>query len=89
MKPAVGLLTLGIVATSASAHAEASSGGRGALAAKFDHGAGPFICGASGTTGPDGLAEANHIRPCYGADGQLTGYYKRVNLEWGLERRIR
>jgi hypothetical protein len=49
-------------------------------AATFDHNAGPFICGVIAETGPDGLAKAYHICPCFDVDVGFTGVYRRVNL---------
>ena len=50
-------------------------------AAAFNHSWGPFICGAHGEPGPDGLHDSYAICPCYGADVQSTALYERVNLE--------
>lgn len=47
-------------------------------AAKFDRSWGPFICGANGEPGSDGLHKSYSICPCYGADFRCTAIYKRV-----------
>jgi len=48
-------------------------------AATFDKGwGGPFICGAIGAVGTDGLHDAYLICPAYGADHQSTAAFKRV-----------
>jgi hypothetical protein len=49
--------------------------------AVFDKSAGPFICGAHGEQGPDGLHKAYAICPCYGADVQCTTMYTRRAVE--------
>ena len=46
-------------------------------AAKFDQSWGPFICGANGKPGTDGLHESYMICPCYGADFRNTAMYRR------------
>ena len=46
-------------------------------AVKFDWGWGPFICGAIGAAGPDGLHDGYLVCPCYGADVQCTDTYVR------------
>jgi hypothetical protein len=47
-------------------------------ATKFDQGWGPFICGANGIPGTDGLHESYMICPSYGADLRNTALYQRV-----------
>lgn len=49
-------------------------------AAKFEKSWGPFICGANGEPGTDGLHESYLICPCYGADVGSTATYRRVEL---------
>lgn len=39
---------------------------------------GPFICGAVGEAGPDGLHDAYMICPTYGADARCTAVFRRV-----------
>jgi hypothetical protein len=46
--------------------------------AKFDQGAGPFICGYMGKPGSDGLHERYMICPMYGADANCTAIYSRT-----------
>ena len=46
-------------------------------AVKFDQSWGPFICGAIGEMGQDGLHEGYSICPCYGADAMCMGLYVR------------
>lgn len=49
-----------------------------AMAAKFDRGWGPFICGTMGKQGPDGLHEGYQICPTYGADANCTvAFFRR------------
>jgi hypothetical protein len=47
----------------------------------FNQSWGPFICGAHGDAGVDGLHEAYAICPCYGADDRCTGLYVRKPLD--------
>lgn len=47
--------------------------------AKFDHGTGPFICGAMGKMGSDGLHEGYIICPMYGADANVSAIFMRSN----------
>lgn len=46
-------------------------------AVKFDQGTGPFICGALGKQGSDGLHSGYLICPMFGADVQATAIYMR------------
>ncbi len=45
---------------------------------KFESGAGPFICGALGAKGPDGLHDMYVVCPMYGVDVQCSATYRRV-----------
>ena len=47
------------------------------ISARFDHGAGPFICGTVGGRGPDGLYDGYCVCPSYGADNRCTAVYMR------------
>lgn len=46
-------------------------------AATFDKSAGPFICGAIGKQGKDGMHMGYMICPTYGADSRCTGMFMR------------
>lgn len=47
------------------------------VTATFDKGSGPFICGAIGKVGSDGLHEGYCICPSFGSDHQMTTVYMK------------
>lgn len=47
------------------------------VAANFDKGTGPFICGTLGKQGPDGLHDGYQICPMFGADVRATTAFMR------------
>jgi hypothetical protein len=49
------------------------------MAARFEQGYGPFICGVCGEKQPDGHYEAYIICPAFGADVGSSAVFRRVN----------
>jgi len=49
------------------------------MSANCEHGFGPFICGALGEEGSDGLHQGYLVSPMYGADTRVTAAFMRAS----------
>ena len=48
------------------------------MSANYERGFGPFICGALGAEGSDGLHQGYMVCPAYGADVRVTAAFMRA-----------